>query len=159
MICYFVLLIIHRNSIFVLYTSSKLQFTLKSHNIMSFYDYCTYDIFIILGINLGSKALGCFGGCDLHGKPRVHRWVHLQQTADVGSSTIVVTQDVGDWNVGNEIVITTTGYRFVAWLPAIPFSFTQSTVNETLSFFKDPTKRDILCCLGPTKRRKGKLWI
>lgn len=59
---------------------------------------------------LGSKAIGVRGGLDLHGQsPGVH-WTSLNQTANVGDNEIVLEEEV-DWKVGDEIVITTTGYR------------------------------------------------
>ncbi|CAK8682961.1 unnamed protein product [Clavelina lepadiformis] len=61
------------------------------------------------GVNLGSKAIGCFGGCDFHGKKRSPSWTRLAQTVTAGTNQIIV-QDVVDWVVGEEIVITTTGY-------------------------------------------------
>ncbi|CAK8682966.1 unnamed protein product [Clavelina lepadiformis] len=61
------------------------------------------------GINLGSKAIGCFGGCDFHGKKRTPSWTRLAQTVTAGTNQIIV-QDVVDWVAGEEIVITTTGY-------------------------------------------------
>ncbi|CAK8682970.1 unnamed protein product [Clavelina lepadiformis] len=61
------------------------------------------------GINLGSKAIGCFGGCDFHGKKRTPSWTRLAQTVTAGTKQIIV-QDVVDWVAGEEIVITTTGY-------------------------------------------------
>lgn len=60
---------------------------------------------------MGSKALGCFGGCDLHGKPHDVYWTHLNNTADIGDTTIVLQKAV-DWEDGSEVVITTTGYRY-----------------------------------------------
>ncbi|CAK8682976.1 unnamed protein product [Clavelina lepadiformis] len=60
-------------------------------------------------INLGSKAIGCFGGCDFHGKKRSPSWTRLAQTVTAGTGYIIV-QDVVDWVAGEEIVITTTGY-------------------------------------------------
>ncbi|XP_076825620.1 fibrocystin-L-like isoform X2 [Clavelina lepadiformis] len=60
-------------------------------------------------INLGSKAIGCFGGCDFQGKKRSPSWTRLAQTVAAGTNQIIV-QDVVDWVAGEEIVITTTGY-------------------------------------------------
>ncbi|XP_076825618.1 fibrocystin-L-like isoform X2 [Clavelina lepadiformis] len=60
-------------------------------------------------INLGSKAIGCFGGCDFHGKKRSPSWTRLALTVAAGTGYIIV-QDVVDWVAGEEIVITTTGY-------------------------------------------------
>ncbi|CAK8674402.1 unnamed protein product [Clavelina lepadiformis] len=65
---------------------------------------------IFPGVDLGSKAIGCFGGCDFHGvRPNVY-WTHLEQTVGAGSDQIVLRKAV-DWSVGNEIVITTTSFN------------------------------------------------
>jgi len=64
------------------------------------------------GLTLGSKAIGCFGGCDFHGIPHNVYWTHLSQTTNVGDSTIYLEDEV-DWQVNDEIIITTTGYRAV----------------------------------------------
>lgn len=63
-------------------------------------------------VDLGSKAIGVLGGLDLHGGSPVVHWTRLGQTANVGENEIVLEEEV-DWKVGDEIVITTTGYRFV----------------------------------------------
>ena len=59
--------------------------------------------------SMGSKAIGVYGGLDLHGIPRTPSWTRLSQTAIAGSSTLVLTESV-DWKVGDEIVISTTSY-------------------------------------------------
>ena len=68
------------------------------------------NTFFFSEIELGSKALGCFGGCDFNGIPHNVYWTHLESTAMAGSNQIVLV-DAVDWEVGHEIVITTTGYR------------------------------------------------
>ena len=60
-------------------------------------------------MSLGKKALGCFGGCDLHGIKNNVQWTQLALTVDAGSSNIILQESV-DWNVGDKIVVTTTSY-------------------------------------------------
>ncbi|XP_066278772.1 fibrocystin-L-like [Branchiostoma lanceolatum] len=69
----------------------------------------TPDIPLPNGPNMGSKALGCFGGCDIHGKNRVVTFTRLAQTGNVGDSTITLVKAV-DWVVGDDIAITTTTF-------------------------------------------------
>ncbi|XP_022097673.1 fibrocystin-L-like isoform X1 [Acanthaster planci] len=64
------------------------------------------------GPNLGSKALGVFGGLDIHGKNRSIYWTQLSATVSPGDSTLTV-KDETDWEVGDEIVVATTSYE--AW--------------------------------------------
>ena len=51
-----------------------------------------------------------FGGLDLFGQPCNITWTHLAKTADNGSNTISLETAV-DWNVGDEIVMTTTSFN------------------------------------------------
>ncbi|XP_066271366.1 fibrocystin-L-like [Branchiostoma lanceolatum] len=69
----------------------------------------TPDMPLPNGPNLGAKALGCFGGCDIHGKNREVTFTRLAQTGNVGDSTITLVKAV-DWVVGDDIAITTTTY-------------------------------------------------
>ena len=64
------------------------------------------------GITLGRKAIGCFGGCDFHGINHNVYWTNLEETVQVGGTSIKLTEEV-DWSVGDEIVITTTSYALV----------------------------------------------
>lgn len=76
---------------------------------------------IVLGVNtklqtsdfiekkVGHKGIGVFGYLDLHGKPREVVWTYLNETADRGSEIISLVDPV-DWQVGEEIVITTTSF-------------------------------------------------
>merc|ERR1719370_1191914 len=73
-------------------------------------DHSTEGVAIDAGVTLGSKAIGCFGGCDFHGIPHDIYWTKLTQTAGIGDSTIYVEDNV-DWQANDEIVIATTGYR------------------------------------------------
>ncbi|XP_038070546.1 fibrocystin-L-like isoform X1 [Patiria miniata] len=64
------------------------------------------------GPNLGSKALGVFGGLDIHGKNHSVYWTQLLITVNPGDNTLTV-RDQTDWQVGDEIVVATTSYE--AW--------------------------------------------
>ncbi|MBN3294523.1 PKHL1 protein, partial [Polypterus senegalus] len=59
----------------------------------------------------GAKTLAVREGVlDLHGIPIPVTWTRLAQTANAGSSTLQLQQPV-TWNVGDEIVIASTGNR------------------------------------------------
>uniref|UniRef100_A0A8C2XFR8 PKHD1 like 1, tandem duplicate 2 n=1 Tax=Cyclopterus lumpus TaxID=8103 RepID=A0A8C2XFR8_CYCLU len=64
------------------------------------------------GPNQGSKVLGVFGTLELYGQPHNVYHTKLVSTADAGSSTLNLSQSV-DWQVGDEVVISTTSYD--AW--------------------------------------------
>ncbi|XP_038045747.1 fibrocystin-L-like [Patiria miniata] len=64
------------------------------------------------GPNLGSKALGVFGGLDIHGKNHSVYWTQLSATVNPGDNTLTV-KDQTDWQVGDEILVATTSYE--AW--------------------------------------------
>ncbi len=58
---------------------------------------------------IGGKAIGVYGGLDLHGKPRNISWTRLNQTADIGANSISLYESV-DWQIGEQIIITTTSF-------------------------------------------------
>ena len=60
--------------------------------------------------SIGYKAIGVYGGLDIHGKPRNVSWTTLQTTAYIGDNKITLMKAV-DWQVGEQIVITTTSFR------------------------------------------------
>ncbi|XP_054461971.1 PKHD1 like 1, tandem duplicate 1 [Anoplopoma fimbria] len=64
------------------------------------------------GPNQGSKVLGVFGTLELYGQPHNVYHTKLAATADAGSNTLNLAQSV-DWQVGDEVVISTTSYN--AW--------------------------------------------
>ncbi|KAG9478621.1 hypothetical protein GDO78_012332 [Eleutherodactylus coqui] len=88
------------------------------------------------GQNQGSKVLGVFGQLDLHGLSRSGR-TKLTDTVLAGSQSITVTEPV-DWQVGEDILITTTSYS--AWQTEIRKIIVVSpdqktlTLNASLSF-------------------------
>ena len=50
--------------------------------------------------SIGRKAIGVYGGLDLHGKVRTPVWTKLATTAEAGTKTIVLKDQV-DWQKGN----------------------------------------------------------
>ncbi|XP_076157842.1 PKHD1 like 1, tandem duplicate 1 [Alosa pseudoharengus] len=59
----------------------------------------------------GAKTLGVREGVlDLHGIPVPVTWTRLAQTAENGSSTLLLTHPV-TWKSGDQVVIATTGHR------------------------------------------------
>ncbi|XP_069478234.1 fibrocystin-L [Ambystoma mexicanum] len=89
------------------------------------------------GPNQGSKVLGVFGGLDLHGTPRSVYKTKLSATALAGSRNISLV-DAVDWQVGEDIVITTTGYS--PWetetrsIISVSADGKSLSLNESLSF-------------------------
>ena len=61
----------------------------------------------------GNKVIGVrFGQLEMHGVTRQVTWTRLSQTADAGSSKLVLDENV-DWNIGEEIVIAGTVFENV----------------------------------------------
>ena len=58
---------------------------------------------------IGGKGIGCYGGLDLHGKPRDVIWTTLTKTAKVGHNQVVLKDSV-DWVAGEQIIVTTTAF-------------------------------------------------
>ncbi|OCT77099.1 hypothetical protein XELAEV_18032294mg, partial [Xenopus laevis] len=59
----------------------------------------------------GAKTLAVREGTlDLHGQPVPVTWTHLAQTAEAGTSTLILQKSV-TWKAGDEIVIASTGNR------------------------------------------------
>uniref|UniRef100_A0A8C4N325 Polycystic kidney and hepatic disease 1 (autosomal recessive)-like 1 n=1 Tax=Eptatretus burgeri TaxID=7764 RepID=A0A8C4N325_EPTBU len=72
----------------------------------------TQDWLLPGGGNLGSKAIGVFGGLDMHGRNVSEYRAKLARTARAGSSLLYLDKPVG-WQAGDEIVVSTTSYD--AW--------------------------------------------
>lgn len=70
----------------------------------------TPDMPLPNGPNLGSKALGVFGTLELYGKPPNVYHTKLSATSAAGSNTLTLAKAV-DWQVGDEVAISTTGYN------------------------------------------------
>lgn len=58
---------------------------------------------------IGNKAIGVYGGLDIHGKPRNISWTRLNQTVQVNDTQMTLI-DCVDWQTGEQIIITTTSY-------------------------------------------------
>ncbi len=69
----------------------------------------TYQSSDFLEKKVGQKGIGVFGHLQLHGKPHNVHWTYLNETAKNGSSEIRLVRSV-DWQVGDEIVISTTSF-------------------------------------------------
>nr|XP_026692211.1 fibrocystin-L-like isoform X4 [Ciona intestinalis] len=88
-------------------------------------------------INMGAKAIGVFGGLDLHGRRRDVVWTKLAQAANAGDSTVVLSQAV-EWEAGEEIMVTSTS--FDPWetetfkIQSISSDKLTLTLNTTLKF-------------------------
>ncbi|XP_068094025.1 fibrocystin-L-like [Hyperolius riggenbachi] len=89
------------------------------------------------GSSQGAKVLGVFGKLDLHGLPRLVYKTKLGLTALAGSQYIIVADPV-DWQVGEDIVITTSSYK--AWqtearrIIAVSPDHKNLTLNASLTF-------------------------
>ncbi|KAG9339164.1 hypothetical protein JZ751_024022 [Albula glossodonta] len=89
------------------------------------------------GPNQGSKVLGVFGDLDLYGMPHTIYHTKLASTASAGSSTLSL-QEAVDWQVGDEVVISTTSYDL--WetetrrIAAISVDGRTLTLNRSLSY-------------------------
>ncbi|KAK3107254.1 hypothetical protein FSP39_010348 [Pinctada imbricata] len=98
-------------------------------------DWSTPEYPITEGPAVGSKAIGVFGGLDLHGKDVAVTWTTLENTANAGDSQIVLHEQVS-WSAGDEIIITATGYK--AWevevlaISSIAADKKTITLNSTL---------------------------
>ncbi|KAM9385916.1 fibrocystin-L-like isoform 2-T2 [Pholidichthys leucotaenia] len=64
------------------------------------------------GPNQGSKVLGVFGTLELYGQPHNVYHTKLAATANAGSNTVTLSQAV-DWQVGDEVVISTSSYSML----------------------------------------------
>ena len=61
--------------------------------------------------NLGAKALGIFGLVSMHGRQHTLHWTRLASTLENGATTLTMEEAATDWEVGNEIVVTTTSFE------------------------------------------------
>src|SRR5207253_6167371 len=50
----------------------------------------------------------CAGRMDLHGAPLAHTWTKLGEPAKAGDAAIATLEPVGDWRVGDRIILTAT---------------------------------------------------
>ncbi|KAH3704517.1 hypothetical protein DPMN_079573 [Dreissena polymorpha] len=89
------------------------------------------------GPDLGSKAIGVYGGLDLFGKDVGRTWTQLAVTANVGSNKIKLADPV-QWQTGDDIVIGPTSYN--PWetesfrITAVASDNVTLTLNGTLKY-------------------------
>ncbi|KAM3858592.1 fibrocystin-L-like [Diretmus argenteus] len=89
------------------------------------------------GPNQGSKVLGVFGTLELYGTPHNVYHTKLASTAPAGSNKLTLVEPV-DWQVGDDIVISTTGYS--AWetetrqIVAVSANARTLTFNQSLTY-------------------------
>eukprot|EP00795_Rhopilema_esculentum_P009048 gene9048-16692_t len=70
----------------------------------------TKDLALNNGLNVGAKALGVFARLQMFGKQRSVYWTALAQTVYPGGNKIVL-ENATDWQVGEEIVISTSTHE------------------------------------------------
>ena len=59
----------------------------------------------------GNKVIGCrFCELDMHGPERIPTWTMMEETAEVGATTITLKQAV-DWQVGELIGVASTDFN------------------------------------------------
>ena len=61
---------------------------------------------------VGAKSLHVLGKLSLHGLPRDRSWARLRETAGAGDHELAVEGDVGDWQVGEKVVVSSTSHSF-----------------------------------------------
>ncbi|CAF1259871.1 unnamed protein product [Adineta steineri] len=81
------------------------------------------------GESIGPKVYGVLGGLDLRGLPRNVSWTRLGATALSNQNTIVLSEPV-DWNVGDEIILTTTDNIITT---VLALNYTHIVINEVYS--------------------------
>ena len=85
-----------------------------------------------IGPILGAKAVGVFGELILTSVPRTPAWTTLGATVEAGGTEIVLSESV-EWEVGDEIVITSTSFEGLQSETAIISDVSGSGTTLTLS--------------------------
>ena len=85
-----------------------------------------------IGPILGSKAIGAFGELILTSEPRTPTWTTLAATVEAGGTEIVLSESV-EWEVGDEIVITSTSFEGAESEKAVIAEVSNSRMRLTLS--------------------------
>ncbi len=109
----------------------KLRIILNGHALSPVYRHGTFQTIV------GSKAIGVFGELILHSAmENPTSWTMLEETASAGTNQITLTNPV-DWEVGDEIVITSTCFDAyqteTLQISAISNSRLVLTLNTSLS--------------------------
>ena len=85
-----------------------------------------------IGPILGAKALGVFGELILTSVPRTPAWTTLGATVEAGGMEIELSESV-EWEVGDEIVITSTSFEGLQSETAVIADVSGSQTRLTLS--------------------------
>ena len=85
-----------------------------------------------IGPILGAKAMGVFGELILTGIPRTPVWTTLGATVQAGGTEITLSENV-EWEVGDEIVITSTSFEGKQSETAVITAISNSQTTLTLS--------------------------
>ncbi|XP_071946075.1 fibrocystin-L-like [Antedon mediterranea] len=111
----------------------------------------------------GAKTLAVRNGTlDLHGIPIPVTWTYLAETAEVGATTLDLEKPVS-WNVGDQIVIASTGERHsqreneMVEITAISNDGTQLTIDPALKYEHISIEQTIDGVLLSTKAEVGVL--
>ena len=82
---------------------------------------------------IGAKALGGFGGIEMHGCAPTRTWTTLTDTVNAGATVITVNDDITGWKVGDEIVVASSDFdhRHTAYFAITQISGSQITLNTT----------------------------
>jgi hypothetical protein len=88
--------------------------------------------------SMGTKAIGVYGGLDLHGLPRTPSWTRLAYTAAASTNKLVLIEPV-DWQINDEIVVSTTSYTpfETETFKIVAVSSDKLTVTVNASFLYD----------------------
>ncbi len=64
----------------------------------------------LVGMNVDdSPAIACCSGrMEIHGSPMSRTWLKLSQDVAAGASQVTLSEGVGDWHVGDEVIVTAT---------------------------------------------------
>ena len=83
---------------------------------------------------IGAKALGGFGGIEMHGCAPETTWTTLTNTVNMGASSITVNDDITGWKIGDEIVIASSDYehRHTEYFSIVAINGLDITLNTTM---------------------------
>jgi len=90
----------------------------------------------------GNKVIAVrYGQLEMHGQPRSHVWTDLHQTANIGDTSITLS-DVGgielDWQPGDKIAIASTDYDGTHSEVRVISSVTSRSTTPVITFDEQP---------------------
>jgi len=72
----------------------------------------------------------CSARMDLHGSPLSRTWVDLGENAEPGDKTVVLSEEVAGWRVGDEVIVTGT-HRILRGEHGVPRDRPQAVTTES----------------------------